>query len=441
MSLLLQPTSEKINSISGLTNVGLLLQRLPFLNASSNHKGQSSDADIIRCMIGLQVQGRCHYEDIEAYREDSCFKDALNIGHVASSSRLNQRFQDLAFGDKVWPLLYSANLSLLRSQRIGSITVGNDRFIPHDIDVSPFDNGGSRREGVSRTYKGCDGFSPIFSYLGSEGWLLNHELRPGKQHCQKDTPAFLAQCFEQIETLQLPYPVLSRLDSGNDSQDTLACLRKSNGHFIVKRNIRRENKEQWLETAKLLGEATIPRKGKEVYTGTINHLIPGGEKSDQTPLPVVYRVVCRTIDKKGQRLLIPEVEVETYWTNLWHEPQDIIECYHNHGTCEQFHSELKTDLSLERLPSYSFATNQLFLLTGQIAYNLLRAIGQCASQAREVWPKRIKNVSRRRLASIIKDLILVGGKLVSHAGKVTLKISKHSVWARTLLAVQCQLTS
>jgi hypothetical protein len=39
-------------------------------------------------------------------------------------------------------------------------------FVPLDIDVSPFDNSKTKKEGVSRTYKGYDGFAPIFAYLG-----------------------------------------------------------------------------------------------------------------------------------------------------------------------------------------------------------------------------------------------------------------------------------
>ena len=68
-----------------------------------------------------------------------------------------------------------------------------------DFDVSPFDNSKTSKEGVSRTYKGCDGYAPIFAYLGTEGFLVNAELREGKQHCQKGTPDFLR------ETLKLPH--------------------------------------------------------------------------------------------------------------------------------------------------------------------------------------------------------------------------------------------
>jgi hypothetical protein len=44
---------------------------------------------------------------------------------------------------------------------------------------------------VSRTYKQFDGYHPIFSYIGREGYMLSCELREGKQHCQNGTPAYL----------------------------------------------------------------------------------------------------------------------------------------------------------------------------------------------------------------------------------------------------------
>ena len=52
------------------------------------------------------------------------------------------------------------------------------------MDVSPFDNSGTKKEGVAWTYKEVDGYAPNFAYLGEEGYLIHCELREGKQHCQ-----------------------------------------------------------------------------------------------------------------------------------------------------------------------------------------------------------------------------------------------------------------
>ena len=84
----------------------------------------------------------------------------------------------------------------------------------------------------------------------------------------------------------------------------------------------------------------------------------------------------RTISAEGQALLIPEIEVQTWWINLAAPPEDVIRLYREHGTCEQFHSELKTDMDLERLPSGKFATDALSAAAGLMACNALRLCGQ-----------------------------------------------------------------
>lgn len=83
-------------------------------------------------------------------------------------------------------------------------------YVPIDMDVSPFDNSKISKEGVSRTYKGCDGYAPMFAYIGKEGYLANLELRKGKQHCQKGTPKFLKETIgicRQLTDAPLLFPL------------------------------------------------------------------------------------------------------------------------------------------------------------------------------------------------------------------------------------------
>lgn len=63
----------------------------------------------------------------------------------------------------------------------------------------------------------------------------------------------------------------------------------------------------------------------------------------------MFKVVERTIGRKGQVFLVSEIEVETYWKSLPDKPGTVIGLYHAHGTSEQFHSELKSDMDVERL--------------------------------------------------------------------------------------------
>ena len=114
-----------------------------------------------------------------------------------------------------------------------------------------------------------------------------------------------------------------------------------------------------------------PREGKTVYIGsTFKNIDYTAENGEQKIIcnRIVYEIVERTSAPDGQIFLIPEYELKMYWTNLGDSNDEIIKLYHTHGECEQFHSEIKTDMGVERLPLGKLDTNELTL----IAYYFLR---------------------------------------------------------------------
>ena len=159
-----------------------------------------------------------------------------------------------------------------------------------------------------------------------------------------------------------------------------------------------------------------------MYTGDTHLQVEGFD----APLRVVYEVTKRDCDSRGQMMLTPEIEVNTWWTSLPDEPDAVIELYHKHGTSEQFHSEIKTDMDMERLPSGKFSANSLVLLCGLVAYNILRMIGQ-ETLGLGIAPMR-KKVSRRRIRSVMQDMIYMACRVVRHARQVKLKFFEGGAW-------------
>ena len=160
-----------------------------------------------------------------------------------------------------------------------------------DIDVSPMNNSKSKKEGVSRTCRGIDGFAPMFACMGREGYCVNTELRPGQQHSQSHTPEFLKETIDFCKKSTRD-PLLFRLDSGNDAQENMAFFLESGCYFIIKRNLRRENTCAWLESVKdVCTNITNPRDGKTVYKGQTFKQISyrDSEGNNQTKM---IRVIC-----------------------------------------------------------------------------------------------------------------------------------------------------
>ena len=120
------------------------------------------------------------------------------------------------------------------------------------------------------------------------------------------------------------------------------------------------------------------------------------------------RVIERSIDRHGQKLLVPELEIEGWWTSLELADERIIDLYRDHATSEQFHSEFKTDLDLERLPSGKCDTNTGVMALGGFVYNILRWIGLEGLIGRHA-PLR-HPAKRRRLRTVMQELVYLAGK-------------------------------
>lgn len=242
-------------------------------------------------------------------------------------------------------------------------------------------------------------------------------------------PEFLRETIELCRQVTNE-PLLIRLDSGKDASENIGILLETGCYFIIKRNLRRESQENWYSMAKEYSQnVSSPREGKTVYIGsdwkTVSWKASGGITQSATSR-AGYEVIERTIDKYGQFLLPADLEVNTWWTNTGMSDEEVIENYHAHGECEQFHSEIKTDMDVERLPSGKFATNELVLELTILAYNILRMIGQETIGRRT--PKAKHKVRRRRLRTVIGDLIMMACHVTRHARQLIMRLGRSNPW-------------
>lgn len=443
-NIIVEFTNERIIPAGGLSVVGALLGKSDFVKklnrmdvTKNRSQHQIKNGDILLTYLGMLCMGKPYFEAVHEMDDDKEFyKAALGITrNIPSEETLRQRMDDI--GDSLRQTILEENIALLLANDIKPTALENG-YVPVDIDVTPMDNSKSKKEGVSRTYKGFDGYAPMMAYIGTEGYAINFELREGKQHCQKGTVEFLQETIELCKKLT-DQPLLIRLDSGNDSIDNVAVLIDSGCYFIIKRNLRRESKEDWFDMAKqFCKNIENPRDGKTVYKGSDWKTATSKQFDKEFTLRAGYEITERTIDKNGQFYLIPDIEVETWWTNLGVDDQEIINLYHAHGECEQFHSEIKTDMDLERLPSSKFNTNALILELAIMAYNILRMIGQGTIGGRA--PRQKRDVKRRRLHTVISNLIMMACHITSHARQLIMGLGKSNVW-RHIFADFCELCS
>lgn len=422
---------EDITSNSGLALIGTAIKRRTSLCAIDkklppSHHG-ISHSDILMSYLGVLSLGKTDFEALNFHREDLFFGYAMQIKKLPSVERLRQRFD---LNSKFYrPFLEKAAIDFLVKSEV-KLTATSIGHIPVDIDVSCMDNSNSKKEGVSHTYKGFAGYAPIMGYIGEEGYCLVIELREGKQHVQTGSNMTIKRAINRACKVTKK-SLLLRLDAGHD--DTLNFIEINNQgkardrriDFIIKWNPRQKMDEQdWLDYAEKKGYFVERESGNR--TAIFNILSERIHKKSglSGKFKRVMRVREINIDKDGQRLLVPEIKVEGWWTSLDIGNEEVIELYNARGTSEQYHSELKSDLDLERLPSGKFATNQLVLSCAMLVYNILRWIGQEGLTGEKSPIKH--RARRRRIRTVIQNLMYFAARLIKTGRKLKIAFGKHA---------------
>ena len=413
---------EFYTSHSGLALIGLGINRYTSLNAKIKRAipdtKDISNTDVIRSYTGLLSLGKSDYEAITAMGNDRYFQESLGIKQVPSCETLRQRLDETA---KIFqPIVSTTYTEFIRNAK-GKVTPLAMGHVAVDIDVFCMDNSSTQKEGANYTYHGYDGYAPIGAYLGEEGWCLNLEFREGSQHSQNNFIPFLDETITRARSLTRK-PLLIRLDSAHDAVETRATIYAHNkADYILKWNPRKQDRASWWARSLEEGEVSEPRPGKRVAVFSFNRLQEHEGKEFSCRL--VVRVIERTIDKRGQMLLTPDIELEGWWTSLYLPEKEIIKLYQDHGTSEQFHSEFKTDMDLERLPSGKFATNSLIMSLAGLAYNILRFIGQLGLLG-DRSPVR-HHAKRRRIRTVIQELMYRAARLIETGRRLKIRFSRH----------------
>ena len=425
--LILKQLPYDLSGQAGLALIGKYLKRINF-NAVvdpaypvQSKFGGIANSDILKSYLGLLCLGKNDFDAIEGQRKDRFFARALGLRAVPSSPTLRQRLD--AHASSWFDLVDGINAAVLDMKiegkpiAFGVLPCG---YVPLDVDTFAMDNSGTAKELVGRTYAGVDGYCPLAAYLGTQGFCLELALRPGTQHSASETEYNIERVLPLAAKVTTA-PLLFRADSGFDSAKLMCAIADHSKRlqrevaFIIKCNPRATPVETMAQTR--VADARTAwvqlREGKRECLWS--EAVDIGHEGSALQARRVYRLIERTIDKRGQQMLMPEYTLEGWSTTLPErfDAQSIIDLYADHGTHEQFHSEFKTDMDLTRLPSGKFDTNYLVCALAAVAMNLLRLVGQHTLHEPDS-PVR-HSAQRRRIRTVMQELMFKAGRLLSHA--------------------------
>lgn len=446
--LIVKQLDYDLTPVAGLALVGHhLKRRVPVfkqIDRTLPVRTGVKTSDIVRSYLGLLVQGKSDFDAIENFRGDTFFKQALGIELLPSSATLRQRMD--ASAEELFDHVPALIESLLSSARpdYGVLPCG---WLPLDIDTFAMDNGGTAKEGVGRTYAGVDGYCPLAAYLGSHGFCLELALRPGVQHSSLETPYNLERVIPMAQRLSAAgskAPILLREDSGFDCAAQMQAIESYNRDglpqvdWLIKWNPRKTSVADMAarRDADPAAQWEHPRRGKRVTMWEEAVSIEGIGR----PVRRVLRLIERTIDGRGQHLIQPEFQLDGWTTSLSADRfsgQDIIALYADHGTHEQFHSEFKTDLDLERLPSGKFDTNYVVCGLAALAMDILRLMGQAGLHGPDAPVRHA--AKRRRLKTVMQELVYRAGRLIEHGRRLILGLGANDRSAKAFTRLHGEL--
>jgi len=426
----MEVTDEPLVANTGLALIGQLMRiaGIEQVRSSRNFPNYKiHDVDILKVLCGLLAVGKVGFDHIRLFERELFFSDALGIGRMPKEAALRQRFESMSQDRRVHEDVSACSVRLLRKAGVlpERVKASGSSWVRVDTDTSIFDNSQSKKEGVEIGYTGVAGYAPICSFLEG-GLVVGAQLCPGAQNAlHEGHERYFVAVRQRIRELFPGDAVLWVADAAFDDSAHMSVRQADGDCFIIKRNPRRESEPPLICLAKKEGRAISPREGKTVFTGETKR-----GRGDMSSLRLVYEVVER-ISKKGQLLLLPEYTVFSVWTNLPEtvETDAVLGLYRARGTCEQYFAEIKSELDLERLPSGKFSVNELFFQLGMFVNNMLRVIGSGILSGKAGG---LRPATRRRLRTVMQNLMYLCGRVVRHARKVVLKVKSNRGFGEAL---------
>src|SRR5882672_2468562 len=270
-----------------------------------------------------------------------------------------------------------------------------------DLDSSIYEQASPHKEGSTKAYNGEVGYHPLFAFWAEEGELLFSHLRRGSAHTARKVVWFLHETRKRVP-------------------DTAVKKLRANSGFYSKAVV------EWCEaegfTFTITADQTAPLL--EAITALPErcwHPVPEYELAEVAELryqPTGWSQPYRYVVKRE----VAETKAgELYWkyhvtvtTEEGLSAREVVVWHLQHAAMENAIKEHKSGFGLEKLPTQKFHANWAYLLSGQLAFNLV------------TWFKRLvlpASYQRTTIKTLRHHLLNLAGKIVHTARRCFLIIS------------------
>ncbi len=366
---------------------------------------------IIHLLLGFR-----ELRDVDHYRDDPLIQRVLGLKHLPDVATISRMLKeaDAKSVDKLRQLLGEMVLARLVSCALPRITLDFDGSVQ-----STKRRAEGTAVGFNKKKKGARSYYPLFCTVAQTGQVLNFLHRSGNVHDSNGAQAFILSCVAQVRSV-LPGVIIEvRMDSAFFSDEIVTALDEQHVEFSISVPFERfvelkkiiENRQRWYTVNDEVSYFEMPWKPKSWKRR--------------------YRfLMIRTKAKKQQKgpvqldLFKPYeygYEFKVIITNKDLSAAGVISYHEGRGSQEGVFGELKSQCQMDYVPVRKRCGNELFLLAGLFAFNLIRDLQM------ETSPPVRRTTSGRKtlwvfeqIGTIRKTILQRAGRLSRPEGKLTL---------------------
>ena len=394
-----------------------------------------SRATIFLQLIVHFLLGYRELRDSAYYRDDPMVRRLLGLKRLPDVATLSRTLKDADEKSvtRLRRLSRSLVIERLRALALSRITL--------DFDGS-VQSTSRRAEGTAVGYnkkkKGARSYYPLFCTVSQTGQVLDLLHRSGNVHDSRGAREFMAECISAIREA-LPGAVIEvRADSAFFSDELVTVL---NGHaveFTLSVPF-----ERFVE---LKGMIESRRRWQIVDANRSSFEASWRPKSWDHDGRFVFIRKCVNVQRKGPvqlDLFVPHedgFEFKVILTNKSVEAGTVLGFHEGRGAQEGIFGELKSNCQMGHVPVRRCLGNQMYLLAGLFAHNLVRELQmRTAEPSRGTTNRRAALWTFEQVDTLRKTVLQRAGRLTRPAGQLTLTLSANRFLKDKLLHLLKQL--
>ena len=399
------------------------------LRAAVRHlptRGAYSAGRIVFLLVVHMFLGWRRLRDLDYYRDDPLVKRVVGLHRMPDVSTVTRRLRE--FDSRSVDRLRA----LLRNLVGERACAASPSRLTIDFDGSVITTKARRIEGTAVGYnvksKGSRSYYPLFATVAQTGQVYDVLHRPGNCHDSRGSREFIASCIANLRESGFSGQLEARLDGAHFSDETCRLLDDEGVEFSVSVPFERLPK---------LKEAVQKRKSWTRIDDDWSYfewMWRPQAKSDRIFPCVIFRQRV-AVPRKGPiqlDLFEPidrEYEYKVVMTNRPVGAKAILRFHNGRGAQEGIFGELKSQVSMDYLPSRRLVANQVYLLSGLIAHAIGREL-----QMRAAPPRFQANTPTRaclwlldRIDSLRKRIVHRAARLTRPAGALVLTLARSPV--------------